>query len=95
MIRDHREGEKKELLTKKEKLMISHHGIIIMHHKGSGSGKGMIMVVLDKANFHTLRGILIQTDIQVVQGAALGGTKMFQEALQIDITMGVLEMLGI
>lgn len=59
MIGDHREGEKKELLTKKEKLMISRHGIIIMHHKGTGNGKRMIMLVLDKANFHTLRGALI------------------------------------
>lgn len=59
MIRDHREGKKKELLTKKEKLMISRHGIIIMHHKETGSGKGMIMLVLDKANFHTLSGTLI------------------------------------
>lgn len=58
MIGDHREGEKKELLTKKEKLMISRRGII-MHHKGTGSGKRMIMLVLDKANFHTLRGALI------------------------------------
>lgn len=73
--------------------MISHHGIIIMHHRGTGSGKRMTILVLDKASFHTLRGTL--TDIQVAQRDALDGIKMFREALQIGITMGILEVLGI
>lgn len=55
----------------------------------------MITLVLDKENFRTLRGTLTWTGIQVVQGGALGGTKMFQEALQIGITMGILEVFGI
>lgn len=59
MTGDHRGGEKRELHTKKEKLMISHRGIIIMYHKGTGNGKGMIILILDRANFHTPRGTLI------------------------------------
>lgn len=31
----------------------------------------------------------------MAQGDALGGTKMFQEALQVGITMGILELFGI
>lgn len=31
----------------------------------------------------------------MAQGDALGGTKMFQEALQVGISMGILELFGI